>query len=44
MILDAAFAGREIPPEPPRRRRREPRRAPADVEVALPGLEAGRVD
>lgn len=49
MILDAAFAGRDLPPEPPRRRRRRPAAevdalAGADREVALQGAAAGRAD
>lgn len=50
MILDAAFAGRELPPDPaPRTRRRRPggaaRQTPVpDLEVALPGAGAGRAD
>jgi hypothetical protein len=49
MILDAAFAGRDLPPEPPRRRRRPRRPAreavpAADREVALQGAAAGRAD
>jgi hypothetical protein len=41
MILDAAFAGRDLPAEAPRPRRRRPaRRAAADREVPL----AGRAD
>ena len=45
MILDAAFAGRDVPPDPPRARRRR-RAAPAETEreVALPGLSVGQAD
>jgi hypothetical protein len=47
MILDAAFAGRDLPPEPPRRPRRpraSARPRDADREVALPALRAARAD
>jgi hypothetical protein len=47
MILDAAFAGSDLPPEPPRRPRRtraSARSRGADREVVLPGPGAGRGD